>query len=258
MRHGDYMLFLVIARGLQGIGGGILIGTVFATVADLFPDPRLRLRWQVFVTSAFAASNMVGPALGGFLTQYGGWRLVFFVNVPVGIVSLIFVQCFLPHLRHPRQAGLVRLDWLGALLLAVTFGAYCCIMIELFPKEGITQLTVPLGLAAAIGGLALWIWEKRTANPIMPVDMLLDRKLAALFAMSVLGGFALFSLLFDVPLLFQGGFGMSAAHSGMLITPLLVGTTVGSASIIGLSRGSSELTSRCTRVLACSRSPASA
>src|SRR5580704_19074290 len=67
------MLFLVIARGLQGIGGGILIGTVLATVADLFPDPKLRLRWLVFVTSAFGFANFVGPTLGGVLTQYGGW-----------------------------------------------------------------------------------------------------------------------------------------------------------------------------------------
>ena len=85
------MLLLVIARGLQGIGGGILIGTMFATVADLFPDPKLRLRWLVFVTSAFGFANIVGPTLGGMLTQYGGWRLVFFVNVPVGLVSLLFV-----------------------------------------------------------------------------------------------------------------------------------------------------------------------
>jgi EmrB/QacA subfamily drug resistance transporter len=221
------MLLLVIARGLQGIGGGILIGTVFATVADLFPDPKLRLRWLVFVTSAFAVSNMVGPMLGGTLTQYGGWRLVFFVNVPVGIVSLIFVQRFLPHLRHSRPPGRVRLDWVGALVLALTFGALQ-LVIELFPKEGLSTLTVGLGTLTVGCCLALWFWEKRMGDPIVPLDMLLDRKLAALFAMSMLGGFALFSLVFYVPLLFQGGYAMSAHDSGVLITPLLVGTTVGS------------------------------
>jgi MFS family permease len=98
------MLFLVLARGLQGIGGGIMIGTVFATVADLFPDPRLRLRWLVFVTSTFGLANMVGPTIGGMLTQHGGWRLVFFLNVPVGVVALFFVRYFLPHLAPcPRR-----------------------------------------------------------------------------------------------------------------------------------------------------------
>src|SRR5579863_5733738 len=90
------MLFLVVARGVQGIGGGILLGTVFAAVADLFPDPKLRLRWLVLVTSTFGVANVIGPTLGGMLTQMRGWRLVFFVNVPIGLASLLFVQMFLP------------------------------------------------------------------------------------------------------------------------------------------------------------------
>jgi EmrB/QacA subfamily drug resistance transporter len=221
------MLFLVIARGLQGIGGGILVGTMFATVADLFPDPKLRLRWLVFVTSAFGLANIVGPTLGGVLTQYGGWRLVFFVNVPVGLLSLLFVYQFLPHLRRARTSVPVRLDWLGAVVLAVTFGALQ-LLIELLPKEGLSTATMVLASITAACALTLWLWEKRMAYPIVPVDMLLDRKLSALFAMSVLGGFTLFSLVFYVPLLFQGGYAMTPHASGMLITPLLLGTTLGS------------------------------
>ena len=221
------MLFLVIARGLQGIGGGILVGTMFATVADLFPDPKLRLRWLVFVSSAFALANIVGPTLGGVLTQYGGWRLVFFVNLPVGIVSLLFVRSFLPHLRRPRSAAPVKLDWVGALVLASTFGGLQ-LLIEWVPNEGITPVTCALGFLTLAGAAVLLFWEKRMLYPIIPVDMLVDRKLAALFAMAVLGGFSLFSLVFYVPLLFQGGFAMSPHDSGMLITPLLLGTTVGS------------------------------
>ncbi len=221
------MLFLVLARGAQGIGGGILIGTVFATVADLFPDPQLRLRWLVFVSTAFGLANIVGPTLGGILTQSGGWRLVFFVNVPVGVVSLLFVYFYLPHTRHPRKAGPVRLDWLGALVLAVTFGALQ-LLIEWFPKEGLSTTTYVLGAIVGVCAVTLVFWEKRMGDPIVPIDMLFDPKLMALFAMSILGGFALFSLVFYVPLLFQGGYAMSPHDSGMLITPLLLGTTVGS------------------------------
>ncbi|WCM23757.1 MFS transporter [Paraburkholderia bryophila] len=220
------MLLLVLSRGLQGIGGGILIGTVFATVADLFPDPKRRLRWLVFVTSSFGVAK-VGPSLGGMLTQYGGWRLVFFVNVPVGLVSLLFVQRFLPPLHQLRRAGPVRLDWLGACVLALTFGTLQ-VLIELFPKHGVDTMTIALTAVAASCALILWLWERRVGYPIVPVDMLMDRKLSALFAMSVLGGFALFSLVFYVPLLFQGGYAMSAHDSGMLIKPLLLGTTIGS------------------------------
>ncbi|SIT35820.1 Major facilitator superfamily MFS_1 [Paraburkholderia ribeironis] len=221
------MLTLVISRGLQGIGGGILIGTVFATVADLFPNPKLRLRWLVFITATFGIANMFGPTLGGLLTQYGGWRLVFFVNLPVGIASLLFVLRFLPPLRHLRRKGPVRLDWLGAAVLAFTFGTVQ-VLIELLPRRGVDPATIALALVVLTCALILWLWEARVGDPIVPVDMLLDRKLAALFAMSLLGGFALFSLVFYVPLLFQGGYAMSAHDSGMLITPLLLGTTVGS------------------------------
>jgi EmrB/QacA subfamily drug resistance transporter len=221
------MLFLVLARGLQGIGGGIMIGTVFATVADLFPDPRLRLRWLVFVTSTFGLANMVGPTIGGMLTQHGGWRLVFFVNVPVGVVALFFVRYFLPHLRHARDGARLRLDWLGAFVVAITFSALQ-LAIELLPKQGWTTSTIVLGAIVLVCSLTLFLWEKRMGYPIIPIDMLLDRKLGALFAMSVLGGFAMFSLVFYVPLLFQGGYAMSPHASGMLITPLLLGTTIGS------------------------------
>ncbi|RZF26250.1 MFS transporter [Paraburkholderia sp. UYCP14C] len=221
------MLFLVLARGLQGIGGGIMMGTVFATVADLFPDPRLRLRWLVFVTSAFGIANMVGPTIGGLLTQHGGWRLVFFVNVPVGVVAFFFVRGFLPHLRHARDGARLHLDWLGAFVVALTFSALQ-LTIELLPRQGWTTSTIGLGSVAMVCALTLFFWEKRMGYPIIPVDMLLDRKLGVLFAMSLLGGFALFSLVFYVPLLFQGGFAMSPHASGMLITPLLLGTTIGS------------------------------
>jgi EmrB/QacA subfamily drug resistance transporter len=220
------MLFLVIARGLQGIGGGILIGTLFASVADLFPDAQLRLKWLVFVSSAFAIANVVGPTLGGMLTMHGSWRLVFFVNVPIGIVSLLFVQRYLPNLHKPRKGGPVQLDWLGAIVVATTFGALQ-LLIEFLPKEGLSHTSMILGGIALGGSLTLWFWEKRMGYPIVPVDMLVDRKLFALFAMSLLGGFALFSLVFYVPLLFQGGYAMSPEASGMLITPLIFGTTIG-------------------------------
>ncbi|WP_260463871.1 MFS transporter [Burkholderia sp. Bp8963] len=220
------MLFLVIARGLQGIGGGILAGTMFATVAELFPDPRIRLRWLVFVSAAYLVANAAGPSLGGMLTQYGGWRFVFFVNLPVGLVSLLFVHAFLPDLRRRRTGMRVKIDWIGALLLASTLGMLQG-LIELAPTAGMSAPTIGLGLACVAGAAALLFWERRVAHPIVPIAMLADANLAALFAMSVLGGFALFTLVFYVPLLFQGGFGMSPHESGVLITPLLLGSTVG-------------------------------
>jgi EmrB/QacA subfamily drug resistance transporter len=221
------MLFLVLSRGLQGIGGGMLVGTAFACIPDLFPDSVVRLRWQVLMSSAFGIANAVGPSLGGFLTQFYGWRSVFYVNLPVGLLSLFFVWRFLPHLRHVEHEGKMRLDWPGALLIAIALGSLQ-LSVEMLPRHGSTLIALSLlGLSAA-SAYALWQWEKRCPTAILPVDMFRNRSLSALFLLAVLGGFTMFSMLFYAPLLFQGGFGMSPKEAGLVITPLVVFITVGS------------------------------
>ncbi|WP_111932446.1 MDR family MFS transporter [Paraburkholderia bryophila] len=221
------MMFLVLARGLQGIGGGMLVGTAFACIPDLFPDSVVRLRWQVLMSSAFGIANAVGPSLGGFLTQYYGWRSVFYVNLPVGLLSLFFVWRFLPHLRHVEHKGKMRLDWPGAVLIAVALGSLQ-LFVELLPKHGVTLSALALLALSVASAYALWQWEKRCPTAILPVEMFRNRSLAALFTLAVLGGFSMFSLLFYAPLLFQGGFGMSPKEAGLVITPLVVFITIGS------------------------------
>lgn len=84
------MTFLVWSRALQGIGGGMLVGTAYACIPDLFPDARVRLRWQVMLSASFGIANAIGPTLGGWMTQAFGWRSVFYVNVPFGVLGLWF------------------------------------------------------------------------------------------------------------------------------------------------------------------------
>src|SRR5690606_2882108 len=112
------MVQLVAGRALQGVAGGMMLGTAFAVVPDLFPDPRVRLRWQGILSSAFGIANAVGPSLGGFLTYYLGWRTVFFMNVPLGLLGLFFVAKHVPRVRQ-MQADNIRLDWVGVILIAL-------------------------------------------------------------------------------------------------------------------------------------------
>jgi EmrB/QacA subfamily drug resistance transporter len=221
------MLFLVIARALQGIGGGILVGTAFACIPDLFPDSVVRLRWQVLMSSAFGIANAIGPSLGGFLTQYYGWRSAFYVNLPVGLLSLVFVWRYLPHVRHIEARGKMRLDWPGSLLIAVALGSLQ-LLVESLSQHGFSRGVAALAVAAAAAAVALWKWEARAAQPILPLDMFANRSLAALFTLSLLGGYSMFSLIFYAPLLLQGGFGLSPKDAGVLITPLVVFITIGS------------------------------
>lgn len=217
---------LVWSRALQGIGGGMLVATAFASVPDMFPDARQRLRWQVLFSSAFGVANAVGPSLGGFLTEYLGWRWVFFVNLPAGLLSLWFIWRYLPRIRHGENAP-ARLDWLGALLIALTLGSLL-LLVEWLSQGKPASTLIALAAAAALSGIALIWWERRCANPVLPLGMFSDRSLRPLLVLSLVLGFCMFSVMYYAPLLFQGGFGLSPKQAGLLITPLAVFITVGS------------------------------
>jgi EmrB/QacA subfamily drug resistance transporter len=225
----DSMLFLVLARGLQGIGGGMLVGTAFASVPDLFPEPHVRLRWQVLISSSFGIANAVGPSLGGFMTEYTGWRSVFTINLPIGLAGVYFVWRHMPLIRNRKHEGAVRLDWAGAALIAAALGSLQ-LLVELLPAHGFTPAMIALAAGSIAAFVALLFCEKRASNPILPFDMFTNAALASLFALSVLMGFMMFALLFYMPLLLQGGFGLSPNAAGMLITPLVVCITIGSIS----------------------------
>lgn len=223
----DNMPMLVAARALQGIGGGMLVGTAFACIPDLFPAAHIRFRWQAIMSAAYGIANAIGPTLGGVLTQSYGWRAVFYVNLPIGLLSLYFVWRFLPWMRHRDARAPVRLDWQGAVLLALTLGGMQ-LAVEEIPRNGMDAESYVLIAVTLLGALALWRWERHAEHPILPLSMFADPKLSSLFILSVLAGFSMFSLLFYSPLLFQGGFGMSPGDAGLAVTPLVVFITIGS------------------------------
>jgi MFS family permease len=189
----------------------------------------VRLRWQVLISSAFGIANAIGPSLGGFLTEYAGWRSVFYVNLPVGLLGVYFVWRHMPLIRHHRQQGPMKLDWPGALLIAAALGSLQ-LFVELLPKHGFSIGMVLLALTGIAAFVSLYFCEKRAANPVLPFEMFRNPALAALFTLSVMIGFMMFALIFYMPLLMQGGFGLSPKEAGLLITPLVVCITLGSIS----------------------------
>src|SRR4030095_3682789 len=92
-----------------------------ASVSDLFPDTLERVRWQVMLSAAFGVASALGPALGGWMTEHLGWRSVFYVNLPVGLIALPIVWRYLPWVAHGEKTGKA-LDWLGVLLLTLAIG----------------------------------------------------------------------------------------------------------------------------------------
>jgi EmrB/QacA subfamily drug resistance transporter len=218
------MWVLVVGRALQGVGGGMLIGTAFACIPELFPDTRQRLRWQMMLSALFSVVNAIGPGLGGYLTGAYGWRSVFYLNLPLGCLALFFAWRYLPHYRPVQVTG-IRLDWPGALLIAVALGS-----LQLGAEwmgHSSTVLSATLGLICVTAVLALWHWERRCASALLPPAMFAMSSLRILFVLSMLAGAIMFTLLFYLPLLLQGSYGYSPQDAGLLITPLALSITLG-------------------------------
>ena len=117
------MLASIAFRVLQGIGSGMMTATAFAAPADLFPDPRRRVRWMAMLSASFAAASGIGPALGGMVTQALGWRAAFFVTPIAGAIALYLLKRHFPDIRPVHDARRRNIDWPGAILLTVAVGA---------------------------------------------------------------------------------------------------------------------------------------
>jgi EmrB/QacA subfamily drug resistance transporter len=220
------MMTLLFARALQGVGGGMMVGTAFAAIPDLFPDSHSRVKWQVVMAAAYGIGTAAGPSLGGFLSQHYTWRSTFMINLPVGIVSLICVILYLPAFR-PAHDKKIQIDWGGALLISTALGCLQ-LCVELLPKNGWNFVTALL-LLAVVSSSAAFLWcEKRATHPIVPLALFGDGSLNVVFLLSVLIGFIMFSLVFFSPLLLQAGFGLSPQRAGLLVTPLAACVAVGS------------------------------
>ncbi|MGU7770448.1 MFS transporter [Burkholderia sp. MR1-5-21] len=238
------MRMLAIARALQGVGGGMMVGTAFASIPDLFPDPRARVRWQVVMAAAYGIGTAAGPSLGGWLSQHFGWRSTFLVNLPVGALALYFIWGHLPDYRRPH-VDKVRIDWTGAVLVALLLGGVQT-LIEALPGSGLTAGNLMLACAVALCLAALLICERRATHPIVPLGLFRDPQLVTLFALSTLSGFVMFSLIFFAPLLLQGGFGLSPETAGLLATPIAaciaIGSVINTRIVIHLPRPTAILT----------------
>lgn len=219
------MVQLVVFRGIQGLFGGVLFSSVFASVADLFTIER-RARIQGLFGGIFGIASVVGPTVGGYLTDNAGWRWVFYVNVPVGVVAILFVLVTMPRTRH--NATWRDIDFLGAATLSVGL-APMLVAFSLTRDHAWGSLEVAGLLAVAVVFLvAFYIVESRTDHPIVPFQLFQNRT----FAVSVITGFlvaiGMFGSIVYIPLVYQGVLGIAATNSGLLITPMMVGLVAGS------------------------------
>ncbi len=214
------MTQLVLFRAVQGIGAGGLFPLSLAVIGNIVP-PRDRGRWQGLIGAVFAASSIVGPAVGGFIVDNTTWRWVFLVNLPIGALALVVIVFTMPR-RAPLAAHAI--DWLGAALLSGGTAALLMGLVWGGKQYAWTSGHVLSALAlAAMLLVAFAFQERRAAEPILPFHILRDPIVAGSVACMALVGMAMFGTISYVPLFVQGVIGTSATSSGVVLTPLMLG-----------------------------------
>jgi EmrB/QacA subfamily drug resistance transporter len=226
---------LIAARALQGIGAGALFIIPTIAIAELYPVQK-RGRMQGLLGSIFAIASVGGPLAGGAITDLAGWRWIFYVNLPLGLIAIVLTAVFL---RLPRPGGDARIDVPGAALLVSTIVPV--LLATEWGGRAYAWTSPPVvGLVvAALIALAAFLWrERRAPNPILPLRLLSHPALrVALPATLFLGAMAIGAIMF-LPTFLQAAYGIGPTKAGLAGLPYVL-TFVAVAAVAGSRAGAS-------------------
>ncbi len=222
------MTQLIAFRGLQGIGAGSLFPIALAVIGDLF-SPAERGKYQGLFGAVFGIAFIVGPLVGGFLTEQVSWHWIFYVNIPIGLVSLFFIFRLLPTVKNPRATR--NFDILGGVIFTIATGF---LLVGLTQKGQTNPTTHALNawtdpavggfILVALVGIVLFIWaESRAKEAIVPLQLFRNRTYAASMVATFFAAFAFFGAIIFLPRWFQIVQGYSPTNSGLAALPLMVG-----------------------------------
>ncbi|MTH53981.1 DHA2 family efflux MFS transporter permease subunit [Bacillus mangrovi] len=217
---------LSIFRAIQGIGGGALLPIAFTIVFDIFP-PEKRGKMTGLLGAVFGSSSVFGPLLGAYITEYISWHWVFYVNVPIGLLSLfLIIRYYQESKSHQKQ----KIDWTGAATLVISVVSLM-FALELGGKEYDWNSVQILGLFGLFAvALAVFIFaERRASEPIISFWMFKKRLFAASQILAFLYGATFIILTVFIPIFVQAVYGGSAANAGLILTPMMLGSVAGSA-----------------------------
>lgn len=216
---------LIAFRVLQGLGGGGLASSEQAILADAFPPDK---RGQAFAAYGVAVvvAPTIGPTLGGWITDNASWHWVFFINVPMGILSLLLVQWLVSEpaasesARRSLLANGLRIDFVGMLLVALGLGALEVVLDEGQRNDWFSsRFIVSCAVVSAFALIAMFLWEWRHEHPIVNVRLLLRRQFGTCFVVMLVLGSILVGTTQLLPQLLQTQFGYTATLAGMALSP---------------------------------------
>jgi EmrB/QacA subfamily drug resistance transporter len=216
---------LIVARVLQGLGGGGLLILSQTAIADVVPA-RERGKYMGLMGAVFAVSSVAGPLLGGWLTEGPGWRWAFWLNLPLGIVAILSTVYFL-HLPKRVQTERPRIDYTGmallaaattTLVLAVTWGGH--------QYDWASPQIIGLIAATMVLAVAVVFAENRAENPAIPMSLFKERNFTLTTVSSLMVGIAMFGAIGYMPTYLQMVTGVNATEAGLLMIPMMGGLLV--------------------------------
>jgi EmrB/QacA subfamily drug resistance transporter len=214
------MLFLIVARAVQGLGAGAVQPITMTIIGDFFSLEQ-RARVQGFFSSVWGISSVIGPLVGGLFVDNVGWRWIFYINIPFGIFATVLISMFFHEKAVHREH---KLDILGATLMTAGLTAVLLFLIEggqAWPWVSLQSGGLLIVTALA---LALFLWqERRAAEPALPLDLFHSRIISVSALGSFFAGVVLISVSFEIPLFVQGVLGEDALHAGVALAPMSIG-----------------------------------
>jgi EmrB/QacA subfamily drug resistance transporter len=214
------MTQLIVFRGAQGIAGGVLTSTVFTVISQIFP-PAERGRYQGIFSGIFGLASIVGPLIGGYLTDNLSWRWVFYVNLPIGLIALVVLWLSFPNIRPVSRAR--EIDFLGAitlvlgvvpLLLALSWGGN--------DYAWGSPVIIGLFVVAAVMLVLFGLIESRVAEPIIPLSLFSNSIVSVSVAAMICMSMGMFGTILFIPLFIQGVIGTNATQSGTVLMPMMI------------------------------------
>jgi EmrB/QacA subfamily drug resistance transporter len=228
---------LIVFRGIQGLGAGALFPISLAVIGDLF-TPAERGKYQGLFGAVFGVSFLLGPFIGGYLTDNFSWHWIFYVNLPIGLIALVVIERLLPNVKgHFAQ---VRIDWAGVTTLILGL-VPILIGFTVAETDGFGNASVWAWLVAGLVFLGLFVFvERRAIEPIVPLHLFRNRTFSASLVSTFFINFGFGAAIIFLPLYFQVVEGNSATESGYRLLPFLAG-------LIGASILSGQLVARTGR-----------
>ena len=224
------MTQLIVFRGLQGVAGGVLTSTIFTVISQIFP-PAERARFQGLFSGIFGLASIVGPLVGGYLTDNLSWRWVFYVNLPVGLLALTVLLRSFPNIKPVARER--HIDFLGSgllvlgvvpMLLALSWGGNS--------YDWTSPVIIGLFLFSAVMLVVFGLVESRAIEPIIPLNLFRNRIVSVSIIAMMLMAAGMFGTILFIPLYIQGVIGTDATQSGTVLMPMMI-TMIGSSIISG-------------------------